>query len=76
MRYYLHNNRMKWRTLVVLSLVLFGLVLLIDELWMFGIPIGGLLPDMTQYHLDSFHHWMLGVVLLFGGIVMYRELKV
>lgn len=75
MRRYLQQNRMKKGTLVVLTLVLLGLVLLIDELWMFGIPIGGLLPDMTEYHVEPFHHWMLGIVLILGGIIMYKELK-
>jgi hypothetical protein len=41
-----------------------GFILFFDELWMFGIPLGHILPDMTDFHIEGMHHWMLGVFLM------------
>lgn len=37
-----------------------------------------LLPDFSQFHIPSFHHWMLGLLLMLGcGIgLIYTFLKV
>lgn len=31
---------------------------------MFGIPLGGILPDLSAFHIEGMHHWMLGVLLM------------
>ena len=33
---------------------------------------GWLLGDWSAFHVEPFHHWMLGVVLLIGGILLAR----
>lgn len=53
-------------------LIIIGLVLIIDELWMFGIPSEPILPDMSEYHVEPFHHWMLGAVMLVCGLYLVR----
>ena len=58
------------RRLIGLVLFVIGLVLLLDEIWMFGIPLGSpgwLIGDWSWLHVEPFHHWMLGVVLMFLG---------
>ena len=49
-------------------LFLAGIVFLVDELWMFGLPIGHVLPDLSEYHIAPFgfqyHHWMTGLILI------------
>ena len=60
-------NVKKERDFAIL-LFLTGIVFLIDELWMFGLPIGHVLPDLSQFHIAPFgfqyHHWMTGLILI------------
>ena len=56
-------------------LVIIGLVLFLDQLYLFGIPFGGFLGDLSAYDPTSspwIHHWMLGLVLIAGGIILCR----
>lgn len=66
---------MNRRTLGLLILVV-GLILFVDELWMFGLPIGGFLGDWSAHHVSflhvEFHHWMWGVALMVIGGAMLR----
>jgi hypothetical protein len=69
---------MKEIAIYVLPIITFsvGLVLFLDELWMF-IPglthPGWYIGDWTAYHIEPFHHWMLGIVLMGGsGIYIWR----
>lgn len=41
-----------------------GFILFFDELWMFDIPLGRILPDMSDFHIEGLHHWMLGLFLM------------
>jgi hypothetical protein len=54
-----------------------GLVFLVDELWMFGLPIGHVLPDLSEFHIAPFgfqyHHWMTGVILIALSLVILRH---
>jgi hypothetical protein len=64
--------------IVSIILIIIGLILFCDQLYMFGIPFGNYLPDMTQYdatqdYTDFFHHWMLGVVLIIIGIILLKR---
>lgn len=43
-----------------------------DELWMFGIPLGHILPDMSDFHIEGFHHWMFGFLLM--AVIMIQSL--
>lgn len=59
-------------------LLLAGIVFLIDELWMFGLPIGHILPNLSEFHIAPFgfqyHHWMTGIVLLIlSSYVIHHE---
>ncbi|MHA1215417.1 MAG: hypothetical protein ACTSR2_06130 [Candidatus Hodarchaeales archaeon] len=49
---------------------LVGLILFLDEIHMvfpflinMGIK-GGFLGDLSQYHIEPFHHWFFGVLLI------------
>ncbi|MFW9778230.1 MAG: hypothetical protein ACFFE8_05185 [Candidatus Heimdallarchaeota archaeon] len=56
---------------------LVGIVLFFDELWMLGIPLGHILPDMSDFHIEGLHHWMLGLFLMIlsGISVIYSTLS-
>jgi len=50
-----------------------GAVLFVDQLYLFGIPFGGFLGDLSAWDitgLESIHHWMVGVFLMVAGMVM------
>jgi parallel beta-helix repeat protein len=49
---------------VRLIFFLVGFILFYDELWMFGIPLGRILPDLSDFHIDGVHHWMFGLFLM------------
>ena len=58
-----------------LLLLIIGLVLVLDEIWMFGVPLGGpgwLIGDWRFIHVEPFHHWMLGAVMIVTGGVMMK----
>jgi hypothetical protein len=64
-------DRKTWGMLIVLI----GVILLLDELWMFGVPIGSpgwLLGDWGWMHTEPLHHWMLGVAMIVGGVCLLR----
>ena len=52
-------------------LFLVGFILFYDELWMFGIPLGRILPDLTIFHVEGFHHWMVGLSLMLVVAIHY-----
>lgn len=61
----------------VIILMLIGLVFLVDELWMFGLPIGHILPDLSEFRVASFgfqyHHWITGVILIVLALVILQD---
>ena len=61
--------------ILLLIIMAFGIFLILDELWMFGIPIGHFLPDMSAWdgYNDAVHHWMLGAILV--SISLYLILR-
>lgn len=62
------------RRVIALILVIVGLVLFLDEIWMF-IPFGSpgwLIGDWSWLHVEPLHHWMLGVGMVFVGGLMLR----
>lgn len=77
MRGYVEKTRTKWELFAVSMLILFGMILVIDELWMFGIPVGHILPDLSWVDGGNpyVHHWMLGLLLIFGGSILYEKFK-
>lgn len=58
-------------------LIVIGSVLVIDQLYLFGFPIGGFLPDLSIYDPTGspfLRHWMLGVALIvIGAIIPSRK---
>jgi hypothetical protein len=56
------------RMVLAIVLIIIGVVFLVDELWMFGLPIGHILPDLSEFHIVplgfQYHHWMTGIILL------------
>lgn len=64
--------------LLGLLIMIFGLLLILDELaliwphWPFP-PSGWLLGDLSAYHIEPYHHWMLGLPLLIGGVFLCRR---
>ena len=63
--------------MIGIVLIVIGLVLVADQLWLFGIPIGPFLPDLSNLDITGspvIHHWMLGVVLIgLGFVIMTRS---
>lgn len=61
---------------LALVLIVIGMILFSDEAWMFGIPFGHFLPDLTPLfgtltiNGEHIHHWVLGVVLLILGLFL------
>lgn len=66
------------RRLLGLLFMIFGLLLILDELaliwsaWPFP-PSGWLLGDLSAWHIEPYHHWMLGGLLLLGGCLLVRH---
>lgn len=59
-------------------LLIIGLILVFDQLYLFGIPFGPFLPNLAELDptgSDVIHHWMLGVVLIFVALFVIREPK-
>lgn len=59
--------------IIKIFLILVGLVLILDQLWLFGVPFGPFLPDLSWLdptHSDLFHHWMLGFALVLCGLFL------
>lgn len=56
-----------------------GLILFLDQLFLFGLPFGGFLPDLSRFDPTGsqyFRHWMIGLVLVLGGsLVMIYLVK-
>lgn len=42
--------KMTRRKSLAIICILTGIVFLVDELWMFGLPIGHILPDLSEFH--------------------------
>jgi len=63
------KSKLKWSTIAIVA----GIVLFVDQLYLFGIPFGGFLGDLSAWDITPipaiFHHWMLGVLLIVGGLV-------
>jgi hypothetical protein len=68
---------MSKRKALALILLITGIAFLIDELWMFGLPIGHILPDLSEFHIALFgfqyHHWMTGIILIFFAGALFRS---
>lgn len=68
--------------LIILGLgFVVGLILFLDEIHMifpflidYGIK-GGFLGDLSQYHIEGFHHWQFGVLLMLVCCVGFYILK-
>lgn len=63
--------------LLILTFVIGG-ILFIDQLWMFGLPISSIFPDLSAWDItdsDAIHHWMVGVVMMITSIVIMRRRK-
>ena len=61
--------------MIALLIMMTGLVLFLDEIWMFvpwlGWP-GWLIGDWSWMHVEPFHHWMLGAAMVLAGGLMLR----
>ena len=63
----------KWISTIVIAI---GVILILDQLWLFRIPFGPFLPDLTIYDptgLPWIHHWMLGVIMVIVGVILNRR---
>ena len=57
---------------ILLSILIIGAILVIDQLWLFGLPTQPILPDLSALDptgSDILHHWMIGIVLV--GITVF-----
>jgi hypothetical protein len=52
------------------------MIFILDELWMFGLPFGHILPDLSEFHIALFglqyHHWMTGIILIILAFALTR----
>lgn len=58
-----------------LALIFIGFILILDQLYLFGIPFGPFLGDLSRFDPTQdpdVHHWMLGVVMVIVGYIMLR----
>jgi uncharacterized membrane protein YfcA len=64
------------RKLIGAVIIIIGLVLFLDEIWMLfpfiGWP-GWLIGDWIWLHMPPFHHWMFGVVLIIVGLYLIKS---
>ena len=63
------------KKIIGLILIIIGLVLFFDEIWMVGVPIGSsgwLIGDWSFIHVEPFHHYMLGIGMVIVGGVMLK----
>ena len=65
------NSRPHARISVILFVL--GMILILDELRLFGIPFGGFLGDWSALHITPFHHWMLGVFLVVLSLILSQR---
>lgn len=76
-----HPTNTNWTMLCFSMLIFFtGLILFLDEVWMFNPAIGHagwILGDWSWLHLEPFHHWMLGVIFMIVAIIpiIYAVIK-
>lgn len=66
------------KTLFRAILIVIGALLIIDQLWLFGIPIGPLFVDLSQFDPTQsplIHHWMLGVVMILFAVFVFKDGK-
>jgi len=65
------------RKALAIIFILIGIVFLVDELWMFGLPLGHILPDLSEFHIAPFgfqyHHWMTGIILLILALALLHS---
>lgn len=64
------------RSMLRAILIVVGALLIIDQLWLFGIPIGPLFVDLSQFDPTQsplIHHWMLGVVMILFAVFVFKD---
>ena len=63
------KSKIRWSMIAFIA----GVILFVDQLYLFGIPFGGFLGDLSAWDitgLENIHHWMVGVLLMVAGMVM------
>lgn len=58
---------------VKVLLIVIGMILILDQLRLFGIPFPSFLPNLSDLDptgRDDIHHWMLGAVMVIIGIFL------
>lgn len=71
------GNRIRIQKLILAFLVVAAVILIADQLYLFGVPFGGFLGDLSMYDPTGspyIHHWMLGLAML-GGVFYYLTSK-
>ena len=61
--------------IISMLLILIGAILILDQLYLFGIPFGPFLPNLEAYDPTgdpAIHHWMLGVIMVVVGYIMMK----
>lgn len=59
-------------SILPMMMILVGIILIVDQLYLFGIPFGGFLGDLSMWDItgsSAIHHWMVGVGLVIVGFV-------
>ena len=60
-------NEKKKHRMIMMSVVIVALILIVDQLYLFGIPVGGFLGDLSYLDITGnpdLHHYMVGLALL------------
>lgn len=67
------HDRLK---LLLFAMVTVGVILIADQLYLFGIGSGPFLPDLSGFDItgrEDFHHYHVGILLLLGSLLIYRR---
>jgi hypothetical protein len=57
------------RSIFALVIFIVGALLFYDEVWMFGLPYGHILPDLSFLHVGPIHHWMWGLLMMIVSLL-------
>lgn len=63
---------------ILMSVVVVAVILVADQLYLFGVPFGGFLGDLSIYDPTGspyIHHWMVGFALLCGVFYYLKNNK-
>ena len=62
--------------LLLMGMVTVGVILIADQLYLFGIGSGPFLPDLSSLDItgsEEVHHYQVGILLLMCSLLIWRK---